>query len=295
MLVSLSGSLLSSFVWYRASDFSTFLIARTLGGLFEGNVSIALTVISQFDEQKRKKSNAFVGVAYSLAFIFGPLIGVKLSYYFTFFYQMPAIFQAVCSFSSVMFLIFFYDDQEIIIKREQKSSFMSRLCIFYFFYLFAFSGLEFALGFLFLQTYAFTRAKQGKIYATIGLIMCIFQGGLVRKRAGIKLAVSAAILFLPAGFLLASGKENYLYVGLFLKSITASCVVPSANTVAGEIGIDIGTLRKVGAAARALGPIVFCSVYWIYGGMVCFNSGATIVFITAFVLKSIDTAKQKQS
>merc|ERR1712071_471743 len=56
IITSLSGSIIASLVWFKSQSFMTFLVARTLGGLFEGNVSISITIIGRFkDEQLRKK------------------------------------------------------------------------------------------------------------------------------------------------------------------------------------------------------------------------------------------------
>jgi len=56
ILVSLSGSILASMIWYKSEKFILFLLARTVGGLFEGNVSIAVTVIGQFESESLRKN-----------------------------------------------------------------------------------------------------------------------------------------------------------------------------------------------------------------------------------------------
>lgn len=294
IIISLFGSILSSIVWYNSKNFLTFLMARILGGLFEGNITITLSILSKLSNKKLQKiSYACIGICYSLAFIIGPLIGVYLSKILLNkenFYQVPAIFTASCSFFSLILIatrfenLNFVKSDETIVKQKSKHILYST----YFLHLMTFSGIEFSLGFLFLQIYNIDRRGQGKIYSIMGLIMAFIQASIVRKFASRYLIIISALI-LSISFLIMTIKSlNFLYFALFLKAISAGCMVPSFNTCATELKLDIGRLRSVGAFARGIGPVTFCSIYWIFGSQYCYLIGSILMTSLIVLLQSFD-------
>lgn len=316
IIISLSGSFFSSCIWYYSDTFKMFLLARTLGGLFEGNVSISLTVLGQIGEDARKrKAMAFVGICYSLAFIFGPLIGVRLGKNLQFlelfgftdleFYKMPAVFSGTCCFIALLVVVIFYEDEEIIKSSKTgslNSSLDSKFFYFiYFIYLIGFSGVEFTLGFLFLQKFNLNRSTQGRIYASLGFLMALIQGSIVRKKAGHNLAKNSLILLIISFILLTFENFKFVILGLILKAIAAAAMVPSFNFIASKNPkfYNLAELRSFGALARAIGPILFCSVYWIMGSRICFMSGSFLMVVSFLMLRKLhdsvdETSKKDQ-
>ncbi|KAM7391250.1 hypothetical protein PAMP_021950 [Pampus punctatissimus] len=154
------------------------------------------------------------------------------------------------------------------------------LGLVYFCYLFLFSGLEFTLSFLTHQRFHFTSMQQGKMFFFIGVIMALIQGGYARRiKPGqhIKAVRVAIITLIPAFILIGlSWNITMLYIGLALYSFAAAIVVPCLSTLvsdhgsANQKGTVMGILRSLGALARALGPVVSSSVYWIAGAQICF-------------------------
>ena len=297
IITSLSGSFLSTLIWYFSNNFSYFLLARTLGGIFEGNVSISIKILGQIkDDVIKRKAMAMVGLCYSLAFVFGPLIGVKLAKYYVDFYKLPAIFSGFCCLMALFVIVLCYIDEAIEKSKfqdqksnsqlaQQNSKLTKNLRFIYFLYLIGFSGIEFSLGFLFLQKFNFSRAKQGRIYAVLGLLMALMQGGYVRKNAGRNLAKKSSQILLISFILLSFNNPNIVYFGLFLKAVAAAGMVPSFNFMASKDGYDLAELRSMGALARAIGPLLFCSVYWILGSSFCFNLGSLNMMVCSCLLK----------
>uniref|UniRef100_A0AAQ5X3Q0 Major facilitator superfamily (MFS) profile domain-containing protein n=1 Tax=Amphiprion ocellaris TaxID=80972 RepID=A0AAQ5X3Q0_AMPOC len=154
------------------------------------------------------------------------------------------------------------------------------LGLVYFCYLFLFSGLEFTLSFLTHQRFQFTSMQQGKMFFFIGVIMALIQGGYARRikpGSHIKAVRMAIITLIPAFILIGlSWNVTMLYIGLALYSFAAAIVVPCLSTLvsdhgsAHQKGTVMGILRSLGALARALGPVVSSSVYWIAGAQACF-------------------------
>jgi len=151
----------------------------------------------------------------------------------------------------------------------------------YFLYLFLFSGLEYTLSFLAHQRFQFSSLQQGKMFFFIGLTMATVQGAYARRISpgGEIAAVKRAILLLVPAFLLIGWGLTLpvLGLGLLLYSFAAAVVVPCLSSVVANFGSPrqkgtiMGTLRSLGALARAVGPMVAASVYWLAGARVCFT------------------------
>lgn len=76
LLATMLGNILSAALWLVATSFGTYLLSRAVGGLSEGNVQLAIAIISDVsDAQTRGKSLALVGIAFSLCFTVGPSLG----------------------------------------------------------------------------------------------------------------------------------------------------------------------------------------------------------------------------
>ena len=80
LLISMLGNLWSVILWVSARDFRTFLASRIVGGLSEANVQMANAIVADItDAEHRGSSMALVGVCFSVAFTFGPMLGAGLS------------------------------------------------------------------------------------------------------------------------------------------------------------------------------------------------------------------------
>ncbi|XP_075400747.1 major facilitator superfamily domain-containing protein 10 isoform X2 [Tenrec ecaudatus] len=180
---------------------------------------------------------------------------------------------------------------------------LRRLGLAYLLYLLLFSGLEFTLGFLVHQRFHFSSLQQGKMFFFIGLTMATIQGTYVRRICpGRELvAVKRAILLLGPAFLLIGWGSSMpvLGLGLLLYSFAAAVVVPCLSSVvagygsAGQKGIVMGTLRSLGALARAVGPATAASVYWLAGAHVCFTACAGLFLLPFLLLRGMRPAPSK--
>ncbi|KAJ8285206.1 hypothetical protein GJAV_G00023530 [Gymnothorax javanicus] len=176
------------------------------------------------------------------------------------------------------------------------------LGLVYFSYLFLFSGLEFTLSFLTHQRFQFTSMNQGKMFFFIGITMAAIQGGYARRiKPGdqiktVKLAIASLI---PAFILIGlAWNLTMLYAGLFLYSFAAAVVVPCLSAQVSEYGLAsqkgtvMGIIRSLGALARALGPILASSVYWLAGSQLCFVMSAALFVLPLLLLRRQRWSKQ---
>nr|XP_057926770.1 major facilitator superfamily domain-containing protein 10 [Doryrhamphus excisus]XP_057926771.1 major facilitator superfamily domain-containing protein 10 [Doryrhamphus excisus] len=333
LLVTTMGMMTSYVVWALSRSFATFLLFRVIGGVCKSNVSLCTAIIADMPCPKaRNRGMAMIGVAFSLGFTVGPVMGA----YFAVadrttghvFFQTPALLALAFSTADFIFIWLalpetltqdgkgfssgFWDFRDLLnplalfsfsavtrSKDPPSGDRMQRLKALgrvYFCYLFLFSGLEFTLSFLTHQRFHFSSMQQGKMFFFIGVVMASVQGGYARRiQPGRHIkAVRVAIATLIPAFVLIglSWNVTVLYAGLALYSFAAAVVVPCLSTLVsdhgspGQKGTVMGILRSLGALARALGPVVSSSVYWLAGAQICFLLTAASFIIPLFLLST---------
>ncbi|KAK7695925.1 hypothetical protein QCA50_000564 [Cerrena zonata] len=76
LLITMIGNILSALIWIQSTTFASYLLSRVVGGLSEGNVQLAIAILSDITTpQNRGKALAHVGIAFAICFIIGPPIG----------------------------------------------------------------------------------------------------------------------------------------------------------------------------------------------------------------------------
>ncbi|XP_053530505.1 major facilitator superfamily domain-containing protein 10 isoform X2 [Ictalurus punctatus] len=192
LLLTTAGLIFSYILWAVSHNFSVFLLSRVVGGICKGNVSLCTAVVADLPCPKaRNRGMAMIGVAFSLGFTLGPLMGA----YFALrpvdaelFYQGPALLAVLFSVADLLFIFLMLPEtlhkgtseptgvQEIgdllnpvalfnfsAVTRTKEPPSVQRmhnlkvLGWVYFAYLFLFSGLEFTLSFLTHQRFQFSR------------------------------------------------------------------------------------------------------------------------------------------
>ena len=70
------GNILSAVVWIQSTTFASYMLSRVIGGLSEGNVQLAIAILSDISSAAdRSKALASVGIAFAICFCVGPPIG----------------------------------------------------------------------------------------------------------------------------------------------------------------------------------------------------------------------------
>ncbi|KAL9619889.1 MAG: hypothetical protein Q9160_005536 [Pyrenula sp. 1 TL-2023] len=155
-------------------------------------------------------------------------------------------------------------------------------------FLLPFSGLEFSLPFLITSTVfpnsPSPQSLSGRLLGFIGLIASLLQGTIIRRLPPlltIRLGVLACIL---AFFILAAipqGATGTMYLAAGCLAVTSATVVTGLNALGsltreargGRRGEVLGALRSWGQLGRAMGPVVFCSLFWWAGREVAYVVG----------------------
>ena len=76
LLITIAGLALSYLIWGLSGNFWILIIARLVGGVMGGNLSVATAVVADVTpKEKRTSGMAIIGIAFGLGFIIGPAIG----------------------------------------------------------------------------------------------------------------------------------------------------------------------------------------------------------------------------
>uniref|UniRef100_A0A8C7XXM5 Major facilitator superfamily domain containing 10 n=1 Tax=Oryzias sinensis TaxID=183150 RepID=A0A8C7XXM5_9TELE len=315
LLILTTVGLISSYVvWAVSRSFSMFLLFRVIGGIFKGNVSLCTAVVADLPCPKaRNRGMAMIGIAFSVGFTVGPLMGA----YFAIasrttgsvFYQTPALI--ALAFSVADLLVIWLMLPETLTKNVEAASsgtgnsrdLLSPLSLFHFAAITRTKDPPSRERMQKLQRFQFTSMQQGKMFFFIGIIMALIQGGYARRiKQGQHIrAVSRAIVTLIPAFILIGFSWNMtmLYIGLALYSFAAAVVVPCLSTLVSDYGSTsqkgtvMGILRSLGCLARALGPVVSSTVYWIAGAQACFLLTSAAFVIPLALLSRASRLKEE--
>ena len=312
------GNIASVALWCGAVDFRIFLLSRVVGGLSEGNVQLATAIATDIsDETQRGSTMALVGACFSVAFTFGPTLGAALA-------NVPLVaanpFATAAGFSLFLIVVetlYLYlclpetrPTQPAFSKSQNKAAPVKLIAhtnqpyllnLVHFLFLLPFSGMEFSLPFLIasslLPGHQSPSKVNGRVLGFVGLIASLLQGSVVRKLPPLTVVKAGVLSCATAFFMLARASSmGALYGAAAFLAVTSATVVTGLNSLGSfeanesNRGEVLGALRSWGQLGRALGPIVFCSLFWWAGREAAYTLGGTcmlgVVALTYGLLKS---------
>ncbi|MCO4794983.1 MAG: MFS transporter [Bacteriovoracaceae bacterium] len=324
LLISVAGLALSYLLWFFSGSFTLLILARLVGGIMGGNISTATAVVADVTQKEnRAKGMAFVGIAFAFGFIFGPAIGGILSMFdITEYYPglakygvNPFSLPAGLSFILSMFNLYWLATKfkETLPESKRGKSATDRsinpIVLFkplpykgvnltnfgHFFFLMAFSGMEFTLTFLAVERLSYSSMDNAYMFIFIGFVIALVQGGIVRRKARQvgekKMSVMGLITLIPGLVLISNANSSgLLYLGLFFLATGSSMAIPcltslvSLYTPSEYQGKSIGIFRSLGALARVIGPITASVLYWKMGSAYPYLFGAAFLIIPILMI-----------
>ncbi|KAA8647494.1 hypothetical protein EYZ11_004386 [Aspergillus tanneri] len=324
LLCSMLGNTLSVALWVAATDFRTFLASRFVGGLSEGNVQLAHAIATDIsDPRQRGSTMALVGACFSIAFTCGPALGAALSNVTTVAANPFATAAGVSLLLIVVETAYLYrslpETHPRLTKLRHASASESDttptstttptgssaprphtnapavLNAIHFLFLLPFSGMEFSLPFLTATFYATSSATpsalNGRLLSMMGLLASLLQGTVVRRLPPLVIVRVGVVTCTISFFLLARVSSLAgLYGAGGLLAVTSATVVTGLNSlgsleaVEGERGAVLGRLRSWGQVGRAIGPMLFCSLFWWVGREVAYTTGGVIMLAVCGVV-----------
>jgi multidrug resistance protein len=283
LFISIIGTGIGFLILGLANTLALLFIGRILDGITGGNISTAQAYIADITtKENRAKGMGLIGAAFGLGFIFGPAIGGILSRWGI---HVPFFFAAGLCFANALLLYFTLPETVTPdhpartsatrgrgISQLTKSLKQPRLAfvlVIYFMFVVAFSIMTTSFSLYVMFRFGYDAQHTGYIFAYVGLISVIVQGGLIGrlvKRFGeLPLVVFGALCFSLSLFAVpyvgpAAGGLAGLLIGGGVFALGNSLATPALTSLASksvsesEQGTVLGVTQSVASLARAVGP-----------------------------------------
>ncbi len=281
-------SIIGSAIGYLLIGFAAALwmvfAGRIIAGITGGNISTAQAYIADVtSKENRAKGMGLFGAMFGLGFIFGPAIGGILSRYGI---GVPFLFAAGLSFFNAFLLYFILPESVKKDSRNQTAIRKNRiaeiveslsnphfgtLTAVYFFLVTSFSIMTYAFVLFTIERFGYTAEQNGYIFAFIGILAVIFQGGvfdkLVTRFGESVLTIVGCSLMTMSFFAIPyispnSGGLTGLLIATAFLAIGNSMASPALTSLASKVsdeneqGKSLGVLQSGASLARAIGPAV---------------------------------------
>src|SRR6266581_18580 len=282
LLISLLGTSLGFLILGFATTLWMLFLGRIIDGISGGNISTAQAYIADVTtKEDRAKGMGLIGAAFGLGFVFGPAIGGVLSRWGI---NVPFLFAGTLAFANVILLYFTLPEtvtpdhparasaasgrgwgQLIASLKNPRLGFVMTV---YFLSIVAFSIMTAVFSLFMMFRLGYDAFHNGWVFAYVGIISAIIQGGLIGKlvkRFGEPaLVIIGSLLFSVSLFATpfigsAIGLMGILLTGA-VSSIGNALNAPSLSSLAsksagaGEQGGVLGAMQSVASLARAVGP-----------------------------------------
>lgn len=313
ILAGLAATVVSYLVLAYADSLWMLFFGRALAGFAAGNLVAAQAYVADVTTpEKRAQGMGFIGIAFGLGFILGPMIGGILSQVnFLLPFQVAAGFSA----AALLFGLFVLEESLPPEKRGHGGpmrhpildlgSFIRETQVFRvvsanFLFSTAFSMWETVLVLFVAQEVLVgddpkgIAGKVGYLFAFAGLLSALIQGGAIRplvKRYSENSLAKTGFLVLALGFLgfvafYYWGREGRIYdlvPVLALTGLGIGLINPTLSSLASKIvsprrqGEIFGAFRGIGSLGRVIGPILGAVLFASVSHMAPYLVGALLL------------------
>jgi DHA1 family tetracycline resistance protein-like MFS transporter len=321
LLVSLLGTALGFLILGFATTLWMLFLGRIIDGISGGNISTAQAYIADVTtKEDRAKGMGLIGAAFGLGFVFGPAIGGILSRWGI---NVPFLFAGGLAFANAILLFFALPEtvtpdhparvsaasgrswKQLLSALRQPA--LASVMTIYFLGIVAFSIMTASFSVFMMFRMGYDAFHNGWIFAFVGVISAIIQGGLigrlVKKFGEPVLVIVGALLFTASLVFVPLLKPSTGLVTVLLvaaatsvgQALSAPTLSSLASKSAGEAdqGSVLGVMQSVASLARAVGPslaavLIYSAVAHVgYDGIAQKMSDASILrtFLTAAVIQ----------
>lgn len=321
--LSLMGSAVGYLILATTGRFEWILAARILDGITGGNISVAQAAMADTSApNERSKVMGMIGAAFGLGFVFGPFLGGVLSdsaighkLFADHGWHLPFLVAAGLSLMASLLVLAWLPETltpevRARAKREEKQGRGHALALalkrpgmpqILFIALMAMSGFAMMEGTFSLMVrarFGFGPREVGYLFAGIGILIVLYQGGLVRtlsKRVPERTLMITGLLFMAVALPLQAYLPwmwPFLLVGVPLAwgsgmNGTATLALASQLTPAEEQGGLFGVISAMQGIGRIVGPLVGTLVYARWGYHASYWIAAAMVGVGLMVALSI--------
>ncbi|MEL6714258.1 MAG: MFS transporter, partial [Planctomycetota bacterium] len=271
LLVTLAGTAASYVLWLYAGSFAVLVVARLVGGIMAGNISVASAAIADTHSgSARAKGMGLMGAGIGLGFVVGPALGGWAAGWTADWgadgsgdfalnpFSGPAALAlglaivnwaaAAARFGETRAPRTGVEVETLERRGLNPSAALRRLAfpgvhalnVAYFVYFAAFGAMEFTLVFLAKEHLGYGPRDNALMFVFIGLTIAFVQGGVVRRlvpRLGERKVAFAGMAATVPGFCGIAAVTHFesagvLYASLFLVAAGSSLVMPSLSSLA---------------------------------------------------------------
>jgi len=285
LLLSIIGTGIGFLILGLATTVLMLFVGRILDGITGGNISTAQAYIADITtKENRAKGMGLIGAAFGLGFIFGPAIGGILSQWGI---HVPFFFAASLCFANAVLLYFRLPEtvtsdhparnsaaggrswRQVFLSLKQPR--LASVLVIYFLFIVAFSIMTTSFSLYTMFRFGYDAQHTGYLFAYVGLIAVIIQGGLIGrlvKRFGeLPLVIFGAFCFAISLFAVpfvgpAAGGLAGLLIGGGVFSMGNSLATPALTSLASKSvgpeqqGVVLGVTQSTASLARAVGPSI---------------------------------------
>lgn len=307
LLLGLLGSFGSYLLFGLAGSLPLLFISRAFAGIAGATVSTAQAFIADTTTaENRAKGMGLVGAAFGLGFIFGPAIGGFLSRWG---HAAPPLFASALSlanFAAAWFLLPESRPAHVPLTERRSGSriaalrkaltrpAMPLLLLVYFLVVAAFSGFETTFALFSERRHGFTEETIGYLFAYVGVVLALVQGGLVGRvvrRFGERRLVPLAILILAVGLALIPVPNSIaglcvavgvISLGMGFNNPSLVSLISQASDPEDQGGI-LGVSQSLASLARIVGPAWGGVLFDQFGPAATYVSSAGIMAVAALL------------
>ncbi|MBA2480891.1 MAG: MFS transporter [Planctomycetes bacterium] len=329
LLFSIAGTALANVIWVFSGEFTMLLLSRLLAGVMTGNVSVANAAVADITTpQTRARGMGLIGMAFGLGFILGPAIG-GLAYHYlprvddaatgwlTPFSTCAAIAAALSMVNLVWAFARFREtlppERRVTTPAPGRTANPIQLFnpalgigvpminLAFTLHTLLFAGMEATLVFLSAEKCGYGPAANGALFAAMGFLSAMMQGGVFRRlspRVGERPLAAAGFIILVPGFLLIGLVDWYphpwlLWTGVIVLACGTGLVFPALNTMASLAGDPqrqgwvLGTFRSAGSLGRAAGPLLGALIYFMWRPAAPYLVGAIGMLLPLIIIMRV--------
>jgi len=315
LLWSIAASVAGMTLLGFARSLPLLFLARIWSGMATANIAVAQAYIADVTTpETRARGMGLIGMAFGLGFIIGPFVGGELGRFEVLGQEGTLAAFAAAGLSLINLILAAFTLPESL--RPESRNPTGRRKVFdleafrqvvrqpgigvamwiSFIALFWFSGMEVTFRLFNEDAFAMGIAETGRVFAFLGLIVVIVQGGLIHRlsrRFGEVRLVRVGLFSMSLGFVLLAVSPDvgvwFLYVasgwvavgnGLYSPTLTS---YTSRQATLQTQGAALGVVQSMSALARVLGPLCGGLLYEFFGKRAPYTVGA-VGLLLAFVL-----------
>ncbi|MGB8464516.1 MAG: MFS transporter [Terrimicrobiaceae bacterium] len=279
LLLGLMGTVAGYLLMGMAHTVLMLFVARLIDGISGANIGAAQAYLADISTpENRAKAMGLLGAAFGLGFVFGPALGGWASV--TFNYAAPMFIAAGLALANFFFVLFFLPESrgvEAIGKRSEplfphlldhvERRTYAWSVASYFLVIVGFSMMTAIFALLLLHRFGLDALHTGYIFAGVGALGVIIQGGLIGRlvrRFGEAALAFVGTIFMFAGLcgLALSPGVAWVFVATAAVGIGNSLLMPTLSALASRSadanwqGRALGVMQSSGSLARWVGPMI---------------------------------------